>query len=143
MGSPRPPMDSHIPRILDSGRDRRSGVRLMADRFDFIVVANRLPVDRRDETDGSVTWLPSPGGLVAAMEPVLRRHRGAWIGWTGSEGGAPPPFDASDMHLVAVPLSAREVSDYYEGMSNGTLWPLYHDVIAPPRYDRRWWDTYL
>src|SRR3954451_3642365 len=143
MGSPRPPMDSHIPRILDSGRNRRSGVRLMADRFDFVVVANRLPVDRRDEPDGSVTWLPSPGGLVAAMEPVLRGHRGAWVGWTGSEGAAPPPFDASEMHLVAVPLSAREVADYYEGMSNGTLWPLYHDVIAPPRYHRRWWDCYL
>jgi alpha,alpha-trehalose-phosphate synthase [UDP-forming] len=115
----------------------------MADRFDFVVVANRLPVDRRDEPDGSVTWLPSPGGLVAAMEPVLRGHRGAWVGWTGSEGEAPPPFDASEMHLVAVPLSAREIADYYEGMSNGTLWPLYHDVIAPPRYHRRWWDSYL
>jgi alpha,alpha-trehalose-phosphate synthase [UDP-forming] len=115
----------------------------MAERFDFVVVANRLPVDRRDEADGSVTWLPSPGGLVAALEPVLRRHRGAWIGWTGSEGEAPPPFDASDMHLVAVPLSSREIADYYEGMSNGTLWPLYHDVIAPPRYHRPWWDTYL
>jgi alpha,alpha-trehalose-phosphate synthase [UDP-forming] len=115
----------------------------MAERFDFVVVANRLPVDRRDEPDGRVTWLPSPGGLVAAMEPVMRRHRGAWIGWTGSEGEAPPPFDTSDMHLVAVPLSGREIADYYEGMSNGTLWPLYHDVIAPPRYHRPWWDSYL
>src|SRR3954454_13510017 len=136
-------MHAPIQGILGGGRGRRSGVRLMAERFDFVVVANRLPVDRRDEPGGGVTWLPSPGGLVAAMEPVLRRHRGAWIGWTGSEGEAPPPFDASDMHLVAVPLSAREVSDYYEGMSNGTLWPLYHAVISPPRYHRHWWDSYL
>jgi alpha,alpha-trehalose-phosphate synthase [UDP-forming] len=28
-------------------------------------------------------------------------------------------------------------------MSNATLWPLYHDVISPPRYHRRWWDSYL
>ena len=47
----------------------------MADRFDFVVVANRLPVDRHDEPDGSVTWSPSPGGLVAALEPVMRRQR--------------------------------------------------------------------
>ncbi|HVN12960.1 MAG TPA: trehalose-6-phosphate synthase [Kineosporiaceae bacterium] len=115
----------------------------MSGRFDFVVVANRLPVDRRDEADGSVAWLPSPGGLVAAMEPVLRRYQGAWVGWTGAEGDAPEPFDAVGMHLVAVPLSGREIAEYYEGMSNGTLWPLYHDVIAPPRYHRAWWDTYL
>jgi len=115
----------------------------MTDRYDFVVVANRLPVDRRDEPDGSVAWLPSPGGLVAALEPVLRRYRGAWVGWTGSEGEAPAPFDAADMHLVAVPLSAREIAWYYEGMSNATLWPLYHDVISAPRYRRHWWDTYV
>ena len=115
----------------------------MAQRYDLVVVANRLPVDRREEPDGTVTWVPSPGGLVAALEPVLRSYRGAWVGWTGAEGEAPPPFDAADMHLVAVALSEQEIADYYEGMSNGTLWPLYHDVIAPPRYERRWWDAYV
>jgi trehalose 6-phosphate synthase len=115
----------------------------MPDRCDFVVVANRLPVDRREEPNGKLTWRPSPGGLVSAMEPVLRVHRGAWVGWTGSEGEAPPPFDSEDVHLVAVPLSSREINEYYEGMSNGTLWPLYHDVIAAPHYHRHWWDTYL
>jgi alpha,alpha-trehalose-phosphate synthase [UDP-forming] len=118
-------------------------VRTVPERCDFVVIANRLPVDRRDEPDGGVNWLPSPGGLVAAMEPVMRRYRGAWVGWTGAEGEAPPAFDADDMHLVAVPLSSREIAQYYEGMSNATLWPLYHDVIATPQYHRRWWDTYL
>ncbi|MDQ4137389.1 MAG: trehalose-6-phosphate synthase, partial [Actinomycetota bacterium] len=31
----------------------------------------------------------------------------------------------------------------YEGFSNDTLWPLYHDVIAPPRYHRLWWESYV
>jgi alpha,alpha-trehalose-phosphate synthase [UDP-forming] len=118
-------------------------VRLVSDRYDVVVLANRLPVDRRDEPDGSVSWLPSPGGLVAALEPVLRRYRGAWVGWPGSQGQAPGSFDTAGMHLVAVPLSDTEIAQYYEGMSNATLWPLYHDVIAPPRYHRHWWDTYV
>jgi alpha,alpha-trehalose-phosphate synthase [UDP-forming] len=113
------------------------------DRCDFVVIANRLPVDRGEKPDGQVTWRPSPGGLVSALEPVLRSYRGAWVGWTGSEGEAPPPFDAEDTHLVAVPLSSREIAEYYEGMSNATLWPLYHDVIATPHYHRHWWETYL
>ena len=28
-------------------------------------------------------------------------------------------------------------------MSNGTLWPLFHDVIAAPEYHRHWWDAYV
>ena len=32
---------------------------------------------------------------------------------------------------------------YYEGFSNATLWPLYHDVIVKPIYHREWWDSYV
>jgi trehalose 6-phosphate synthase len=47
------------------------------------------------------------------------------------------------MSLVPVPLSAREVELYYEGFSNATLWPLYHDVVARPVYERSYWDAYV
>jgi len=110
---------------------------------DLVVVANRLPVDRRDEPDGTVSWQPSPGGLVAALEPIMRRQGGAWVGWTGVCEDASDPFDAQSMRLVPVPLSAEEIEFYYEGMSNATLWPLYHDVIAPPEFHRHWWDSYV
>ena len=33
--------------------------------FDFIVVANRLPVDRVVADDGEVSWRRSPGGPEA------------------------------------------------------------------------------
>jgi alpha,alpha-trehalose-phosphate synthase [UDP-forming] len=111
--------------------------------YDLVVVANRLPLDRKEEADGTVGWQPSPGGLVAALEPIMRRHQGAWVGWSGASGDAPESFDALSMHLVPVALSGEEIELYYEGMSNGTLWPLYHDVIAPPEFHRHWWDSYL
>ena len=110
---------------------------------DLVVVANRLPVDAHTEPDGSVRWVTSPGGLVTAMESVMRGvDSGAWVGWAGSPGGAPEPFEADGMQLYPVDLSAEEVRAYYEGFSNGTLWPLYHDVIADPVFHRTWWDTY-
>jgi alpha,alpha-trehalose-phosphate synthase [UDP-forming] len=117
--------------------------------YDFVVVASRLPVDRVDGTEGGdgeapeKQWRPSPGGLVTALEPVMREAHGVWIGWPGSAGPAPEPFDVGGMHLVCVGLSADEVRDFYEGFSNGTLWPLYHDVIAPPEFRRSWWDAYV
>jgi trehalose 6-phosphate synthase len=40
-------------------------------------------------------------------------------------------------------MSEQEVEDYYEGFSNGTLWPLYHDVIVPPAFHRHWWQAYV
>ncbi|MBE1612461.1 trehalose 6-phosphate synthase [Actinopolymorpha pittospori] len=112
-------------------------------RSSFVVVANRLPVDRVEGADGTPQWRRSPGGLVTALDPVMRVNKGAWIGWAGSTDEAPEPFDEAGMHLVSVPLSATEVENYYEGFSNATLWPLYHDVIAPPVYRREWWEAYV
>ena len=109
----------------------------------FVVVANRLPVDQVEDDDGKVSWRRSPGGLVTGLEPVMRKYDGAWIGWTGSPGPAPEPFVQEDMSLVPVPLSEEEIELYYEGFSNATLWPLYHDVIVAPRFHRPWWDTYV
>jgi len=111
--------------------------------YKFVVAASRLPVDQVEGPDGAAEWRPSPGGLVTALEPVMRDAGGAWIGWPGVAGAPPEPFDSGGMHLVGVGLSADEVRDYYEGFCNATLWPLYHDVIAQPEFRRPWWDAYV
>ena len=116
----------------------------MADeRYDFVVVSNRLPVDRVVDEFGNATWRQSPGGLVTALEPVMRAADGAWVGWAGQADLDLAPFDSDGIRIVPVPLSESDLELYYEGFSNDTLWPLYHDVIAQPGYHREWWDAYL
>lgn len=110
---------------------------------EFVVVANRLPVDRVVTGDGEESWRPSPGGLVAALEPVMAEARGAWVGWPGQPDLEVAPFTFNGVSLIPVALSASEVAEYYEGFSNDTIWPLYHDVIAPPQFHREWWDAYV
>src|SRR5215475_5312962 len=110
---------------------------------DFVVVASRLPVDRVEDADGSSTWRTSPGGLVTALEPVMREAGGVWIGWSGDAGPAPGAFAADGLHLVGLGLSETEVRQFYEGFCNATLWPLYHDVISAPQFHRRWWEAYV
>ncbi|HTQ20037.1 trehalose-6-phosphate synthase [Mycobacterium sp.] len=110
---------------------------------DFVVVANRLPVDLERLPDGTTAWKRSPGGLVTALEPLLRRRRGAWVGWPGVIDGDEEPIVQDELRLQPVRLSAEDVADYYEGFSNATLWPLYHDVIVKPIYDREWWERYV
>ena len=110
---------------------------------DFVVVANRLPVDLETPPyGGEPVWRRSPGGLVTAMETVLRTTHGAWVGWPGTPDVQLDPFVEDGLTLHPVDLSAREVQEYYEGFSNDTLWPLYHDALVPPTFDRRWWRTY-
>ncbi len=108
---------------------------------DMIVVSNRLPVDHDPSVEGG--WRRSPGGLVAALEPVLQRTGGAWVGWPGTADLEIDPFELEGMSLVPVALSAEDVALYYEGFSNDTIWPLYHDVISPPAYHREWWEAYV
>ncbi|NUR06266.1 MAG: trehalose-6-phosphate synthase [Nocardioidaceae bacterium] len=112
-------------------------------KADLLIVANRLPVDRVVGPDGSVSWRRSPGGLVTAIEPVMRENDGAWIGWSGGADDDIDPFVEDGMSLVPVTLSGQEVEEFYEGFSNATLWPLYHDVVAKPEFHREWWDSYV
>ncbi|WP_219419303.1 alpha,alpha-trehalose-phosphate synthase (UDP-forming) [Pseudonocardia nigra] len=110
---------------------------------DFVVVANRLPVDLEKLPDGTQRWKRSPGGLVTALEPMLRSRDGAWVGWPGLADADVEPLVEDGLQLHPVRLTEQEVEEYYEGFSNGTLWPLYHDVVAPPAFHRHWWQAYV
>ncbi|MBV9161818.1 MAG: trehalose-6-phosphate synthase [Pseudonocardiales bacterium] len=110
---------------------------------DFVVVANRLLVDLERLPDGTQRRKSSPGGLVTALEPFLRSRHGAWVGWPGVPDSEVEPIADGDITLHPVTLSSAELTDYYEGFSNATLWPLYHDVVAPPVFHRHWWNAYV
>jgi trehalose 6-phosphate synthase len=111
--------------------------------YDLVIVANRLPVDRVEQPDGSTTWRPSPGGLVTAIEPVMRANAGVWVGWPGGTEQDLEPFEVDGLDLYPVAMTAEEIEGHYEGFSNATLWPLYHDLVAKPEFHREWWDSYV
>ena len=102
-----------------------------------VAIANRLPVRRGD--DG---WELSPGGLVTALRPVMATYSGAWVGWDGGTKGIPAELPDFSVRLVPVSLTSAEVRQYYHGFANATLWPLLHDAIERPRFERAWWRSY-
>jgi trehalose 6-phosphate synthase len=108
----------------------------------LVVVANRLPVDETVSDSGVREWRRSPGGLVAALQPVLRGYGTTWVGWSGGVGTAPELPDIDGVTLRALEITKDEFEEYYEGFSNSTLWPLYHDAVEQPVYHRRWWESY-
>ena len=103
----------------------------------MVVVANRLPVQLGD--DG---WELSPGGLVTALRPVMATRPGAWVGWDGGTKGMPSTLPDSGVSLLPIGLSAAQVRDYYRGFANATMWPLLHNAIEKPRFERAWWRAY-
>jgi trehalose 6-phosphate synthase len=108
----------------------------------LVVVANRLPV-ALVHRHGRAAWSASPGGLASALTPVLRGSDGVWVGWSGHPGEVELPHTYEGIELHAVAMSVQEYEDFYVGFANRTLWPLYHDAIRAPSFDRRWWQAYL
>ena len=105
--------------------------------MNIVIIANRLPV--RMGEDG---WELSPGGLVTALRPVMAAHSGAWVGWDGGTRGIPATVPDLSVGLLPVGLSASQVRQYYHGFANASLWPLLHDAIEKPRFERAWWHSY-
>ncbi|MDX2166632.1 MAG: bifunctional alpha,alpha-trehalose-phosphate synthase (UDP-forming)/trehalose-phosphatase [Deltaproteobacteria bacterium] len=109
----------------------------------LVVVSNRLPITVERSDDGLQTRR-SDGGLVAALDPILARHGGLWVGWPGLafEPGEPLPPIELGYELASVPMNAAEVRSFYHGFANATLWPLFHGFAQRTRFDRRGWSAY-
>ncbi len=109
----------------------------------ILVVSNRLPVTVTRGPRGLETR-HSPGGLVSALDPVLRKRGGTWVGWPGIELRRGEMLSkASDPYQIRpVPLTESEIAGYYHGFSNRTLWPLFHSFPGRTRFSRREWESY-
>ena len=79
---------------------------------------------------------------MTALAPILSRRHGAWIGWPGWPTSTLEPTTTDGLSLHPVTLTTDDVDNYYEGFSNETLWPLYHDAVAPPASIGDWWEAY-
>src|SRR5213594_3055437 len=113
----------------------------------LIVVSNRLPFALDSTGEDLWTVTPAAGGLVSAVEPVLRERGGIWIGWPGSAGEIPKRAFAeatrdAGYKVVPVALSEIERDEFYYGYSNEVIWPLFHDLQNFCSFDPAYWEAY-
>jgi trehalose 6-phosphate synthase/phosphatase len=112
-----------------------------------LIVSNRLPVTVKVD-NGRATVERSVGGLATGLRGPHERSDGLWIGWPGKLG----ELDASltdeierrltALRTVPVSLDDDEVDVFYEGISNGVLWPICHDRIESLPLRVTGWDVY-
>src|SRR5437762_7355953 len=113
----------------------------------LIVVSNRLPFALDSTGEELWTVTPAVGGLVSAIEPVLRERGGTWIGWPGIAGKIPQePLTKATRNagyqVVPVALSENERDEFYYGYSNEVIWPLFHDLQNFCNFDPAYWHAY-
>jgi len=116
---------------------------------DLIIVSNRLPITiTRDPTTGSFQYKKSSGGLVTALTGMSGRDF-KWIGWTGGEVTDPEERKimindlGTQYNCIPVFLNDKDADDYYNGFSNGILWPLFHYLFEKNSvFNEKQWKAY-
>lgn len=99
----------------------------------LIVVSNRVPPVSDFYSVG--TGEASAGGLVTAVRAAMNQRGGLWFGWSGRSTRRRPSADPNVTDFGAIKLATMELSDdevslYYSGYANRTLWPLLHSFPA-------------
>jgi trehalose 6-phosphate synthase/phosphatase len=106
----------------------------------MILASNRLPVTFTTTPEGPALTLSS-GGLASALREYHEGGNGSWVGWLGDtssleETAVKQLFEqAKKKRLEPVELTAEEVSLFYDGYSNGVLWPLFHYLLDKVQLD--------
>jgi trehalose-6-phosphate synthase len=116
----------------------------------LIIVSNRLPMSLDAQDDGSYSLKQNVGGLATAIGPYHRSHHDClWVGWSGEDPAEHTEEEIEAMRstyeenrCVPLFLSAEQVSGFYAGFSNNTLWPLLHDFSHEAVFDPNTWETY-
>jgi trehalose 6-phosphate synthase/phosphatase len=115
----------------------------------LIVVSNRLPLSIRRGPEG---WAAetSAGGLASALNPVLKKRGGLWIGWPGHGPREQDPDREALLErwqeehgYVGVDLPPALARRFYEGYANQTLWPLFHNFATNFESDPEGWAAYV
>ena len=114
----------------------------------LIIVSNRLPITVTG-CGNEIEVAPSAGGLATGLG-IRARGKREPLGRDGAgstrtrrpQARRSLQTQLTSRRLVEVPLSADEVSVYYEHIANGVLWPIFHDQLERLPNVIEGWDTY-
>lgn len=99
------------------------------------------------EHEGTITFMRSEGGLATGLDSLQSTYEKHWIGWPGvctekEENRRLIERELEKMSFHPVFLSDSQITNYYEGYSNSTLWPLCHYFYVYTHYKNSFWEAY-
>ena len=117
----------------------------------LIIVSNRLPFEFI-KSAGQTKLRQSTGGVATGINSFIasRRKESAnfefkWAGWPGDV--SPEILEAHRTTLgdtyIPILLSTDQMTKFYDGFCNKTLWPLFHSFPMLTEYDDEYWRLYV
>ena len=114
----------------------------------IIIVSNRLPI-KVIKNKNSYEFINSSGGLATGMNSIHSKKDTLWIGWPGIASDNLNKNTKRELNkfldeknFKPVHLNKKEIKDFYYGLSNKSLWPLFHYFIEYSIFDKDNWDSY-
>ena len=114
-----------------------------------IIVSNRLPI-RISKVKNSFKFTATSGGLATGMKSVHEHENSLWVGWPGigideiaPEAWVPLAKGLEENNYAPVLLDKEEVENFYYGLANKCLWPLFHYFIEISTFSETHWETYV
>ncbi len=113
-----------------------------------ILISNRLPLEFKI-TDGKIYAKPSVGGLATGLKSIHDAGESLWIGWSGLKEEEMTETMSKEVtswakkeKCITVPLTEFDIEKYYFGLSNKTLWALFHYFLEYVDNDSNNWEAY-
>ena len=114
-----------------------------------VIVSNRLPL-QISKLENSFLFQPSSGGLATGLDSVHKNNDSIWVGWSGitsdeltKKNKLEIKNTLDDLRLIEVELNQKEVDEFYHGLSNKCIWPLFHYFIELAKFNENDWLTYV
>jgi trehalose 6-phosphate synthase/phosphatase len=90
---------------------------------------------------------PSAGGLATGLKSYHQSNNSLWIGWPGIDVSSETEKNIitnllEKDHCLPIYLESELIENYYDGFSNGTLWPLFHYFTEYTEFRKRYWEAY-
>jgi len=115
----------------------------------IIIVSNRLPL-KVEKNEKSIVFTPTSGGLATGLKSIHESDNALWIGWPGvsKEELNEAHVDQiqkslREMNFKPVHLDNEQVENFYLGLSNKSIWPLFHYFKQNVVFDENQWNAYV
>ena len=103
----------------------------------LVVVSNRVPPPRERAQ--------LAGGLAVGLRDAIAGRDTLWFGWSGKQSTATKlaVSQSGRLAFATIDLTDTQYRGFYQGFSNGMLWPLLHGRLGLSEFRRADLDAYL